>query len=104
MYFLIFDVNVFVDSSVVQDLLINTSQYRHQGRRVQNQPAKGQPCIDLLQLLVEDVNAEAVASALQLGHEVAVLLDGINLLLEVVALQEVAEVCILLLITHSMQA
>merc|ERR1711862_1023828 len=52
---------------------------------------------DLRHLLVDDVDAESVAGALELGDDVADGLDALHLLVEVVALQEVAEVGVALL-------
>merc|ERR1719312_1715382 len=63
----------------------------------QNAPQNSLLLGDLRHLLVDDVDAEPVAGALELGDDVADGLDALHLLVEVVALQEVAEVGVALL-------
>merc|ERR1712156_1121431 len=56
----------------------------------------------LLELFVDDVKAEPVAGPLHLGEEVHDLLDGLHLLLEVLALQEVGELRVVVGASHLM--
>ena len=49
------------------------------------------------EFLVDDMNSETFSGALHLGHEVSQVLDGLHLLLQEVALQEVGELGIVML-------
>ena len=53
-----------------------------------------------LELLVDDVEADSVSGALHLGDQVGELLDGLDLLLEVLALEVVGQLGILVLRGH----
>ena len=44
---------------------------------------------DLFQVLVNEVDSQTISSPLELGHQIAQLLDVLNLLLEVLSLKEV---------------
>ena len=57
----------------------------------------------LLELLVDDVDPEAVSDPLHLGAEVAEFLDGLDLLVQVVLLDEGAEVRVILLARDGVQ-
>ena len=50
-----------------------------------------------LELLVDDVEPESVSGSLHLGDQVSELLDGLDLLLEVLALNVVGQLGILVL-------
>jgi len=56
----------------------------------------------LLEFFVDDVEAEAVPGPLHLGEEVDNLLDGLHLLLEELALQEVGELRVVVGASHLM--
>ena len=49
------------------------------------------------EFLVDDMNSETFSGTLHLGHEVSQVLDGLHLLLQEVALQEVCELGIVML-------
>jgi len=88
----------------VNNLMVHAVQWvcaplytRDVERDRQNAPQNSLLLGDLCHLLVDDVDAESVAGALELGDDVADGLDALHLLVEVVALQEVAEVGVALL-------
>ena len=57
----------------------------------------------LLELLVDDVEPDAVSDPLHPGEEVAEFLDGLDLLVQVVLLDEGAEVRVILLARGGVQ-
>ena len=54
------------------------------------------------EFLVDDMNSKTFSGTLHLGHEVSQVLDGLHLLLQEVALQEVGELGIVMLASCSM--